>query len=38
MAGTSEGGKKAARTRGKESLKEAGRKGGKAKGDSNNKW
>ncbi len=30
MAGTSEGGKKAAHTRGHESLSEAGRKGGKA--------
>ncbi|KTD16412.1 hypothetical protein [Legionella jordanis] len=30
MAGTSEGGKKAAETRGRESLSEAGRKGGKA--------
>ncbi|KTD48497.1 hypothetical protein Lrub_0848 [Legionella rubrilucens] len=30
MAGTSEGGKKAAETRGHESLSEAGRKGGQA--------
>ncbi len=30
MAGTSEGGKKAAQTRGHESLSEAGRKGGQA--------
>jgi len=30
MAGTSEGGRKAAETRGYESLSEAGRKGGKA--------